>query len=52
MAFSDAFDDFGCPPGIKKESILEFASAFFEVRDFDDFLSLRVSGPAAGAEPP
>ena len=50
MAFFYAFDDFGCPPpGFKKDAILELASGFFEVRDFDDFLSLRVRGPAAGA---
>ena len=36
--FSHAFCDFGCPPGCKKETILELASAFFEVREFDAFL--------------
>ena len=36
--FSHTFNDFGCPPGCKKESILELASAFFAVRNFDDFL--------------
>ena len=37
MAFSDAFDDFGWPPGFKKDAMLELASAFFAVLDFDDF---------------
>ena len=35
--FSHTFNDFGCPPGSKKEPILELATAFFEVREFDDF---------------
>ena len=39
--FSHTFYDFGCPPGSKKELILELASAFFEVRDFDDFRAER-----------
>ena len=52
MAFSHAFLDFGCPPKLKKEAILELPSAFFEVRDFDDFLSLRSKGPAEEGVPP
>ncbi len=39
MAFSHVFYDFGCPPGFEKEATLELASAFFAVRNFDDFLS-------------
>ena len=39
--FSFAFDVFGWPPGLKKEAALELASAFFEVREFDDFRALR-----------
>ena len=35
--FSYAFTDFGCPPGCKKETILELASAFFAVLDFAAF---------------
>ena len=41
VAFFDAFDDFGCPPGIKMEPVLELASAFVEVPNFDDFRALR-----------
>ena len=52
MAFSHAFIDFGCPPGSEKEATLALASAFFGVLDFDDFLSLRSEGPAAGGVPP
>ena len=37
MAFSHAFYDFGCPPGLEKEAILKLASAFFEVLDLEDF---------------
>ena len=50
MAFSDAFNDFGCPPGLKKEAILELASAFFDVRDFNNFRSekLGCTGGAGG----
>ena len=32
VAFSDAFDGFGYPPGSEKEATLEVASVFFEVR--------------------
>ena len=39
--FPRAFDDFACPPGCKKELILELVSAFFAVRNFDDFRALR-----------
>ena len=35
--FSHAFYGFGCPPGSKKEPILELASALFAVLDFDAF---------------
>ena len=42
IAFCFAFDDFGCPPGSKKESMLELASVFFEVRYFNDFRALRM----------
>ena len=50
MAFSYAFIDFGCPPGSEKEAILELASGFFAVRNFDDFRSekLRRRGGAGG----
>jgi hypothetical protein len=50
MAFSHAFIDFGWPPGSEKEAILELASAFFAVRNFDDFRSekLRRRGGAGG----
>ena len=37
VAFLYAFNDFGCPPGFKKETILELASAFIALRDSDDF---------------
>ena len=37
MAFAHAFDDFGYPPGSKKELILEVAAAFFQVQEFNDF---------------
>ena len=40
VAFSYAFNDFGCPPGFKKESL-------FDVRFFYDFRALRVR-PAGG----
>ena len=50
--FSHAFTDFGCPPGCKKDAILELASGFFEVRDFDAFRGVRREGPAAEGEPP
>ena len=50
--FFHAFNDLGCRPGFKKEAILELASAFFEVRDFDDFRGVRREGSAAEAEPP
>ena len=49
--FSHTFNDFGWPTGCKKETILELASAFFEVREFDDFRALRPEGPAAEGEP-
>ena len=39
VEFSNAFNDFGCPPGSEKEATLELASGFFAVRNFDDFLS-------------
>ncbi len=39
MAFSRAFIDSGCPPGSEKDATLEFVTAFFAVRNFDDFLS-------------
>ena len=39
--FSHAFYDFGCPPGSKKKTILELASVFFAVRNFDAFRALR-----------
>ena len=45
MAFSFAFDNFGCPPGIEKEANVELASAFFEVRDFDDFRMEKLRSP-------
>ena len=34
--------DFGCPPGIKKESILETASVFFELQNSSDFRAVRL----------
>ena len=56
MAFAYAFDDFGCPPGFDKETILELVSAFFEVRDFDDFrakkLRFFLRGRRQGGCPP
>ena len=42
VAFFHVFCDFGCPPELKKEAILKLASAFFEVRDFDDFRGVRL----------
>ena len=42
IAFFQAFDDFECPPGCKKETILELASAFFAVLDFDAFRGVWV----------
>ena len=50
--FSYAFDDFGCPRVLRKEAILELASAFFVVLDFDAFRRVRREGPAAEGEPP
>ena len=53
--FSYAFNDFGCPPGYKKETILDLASAFFAVRNFDDFrgekLRRRVGAGGRGFAP-
>ena len=42
--FSHAFYDFGCPPGSKKEPILELASVFFSVRDFAAFRGFGCRG--------
>ena len=41
MAFSHAFDDFGCPPGFKKDAILKLASVSFAVPNFHDFRAGR-----------
>ena len=43
--FSYTFNDFGCPPGCKKEFILELTSAFFAVRFCDAFRALRPRRP-------
>ena len=48
IAFFFAFDDFGCLLGTKMESILELASALFEPRNFDDFLSVRLCDECKG----
>ena len=45
IAFSHAFIDFGCPPGSGKEPTLELASAFFAVRNFDDFQDEKLRPP-------
>ena len=48
--FSYTFNDFGWPPRCKKEATSELATAFFAVRNFDDFraLRLRLRGGAGG----
>ena len=55
MAFSHAFIDFGCPPGLEKETTLEFASAFL-LSEISMIFELSEGGPgessAAEAQPP
>ena len=41
------FYRFWVPPGSEKEATLELASAFFDLRDFDNFRGVRREGPAA-----
>ena len=39
MAFVRAFNDFGCPPGFKKETSVELASDFYLLDLFATFCS-------------